>query len=107
MRGDDIGLPDFVWFWAWALGSVLAVSYFGELSAVATVGVGVRALLWAIPIGIIVFVVLTQTHVLKAIPRRWIVAAWIVFSVIAGIPELTGGSEETEVCYDKQGPYSC
>ena len=107
MRGDDIGLPDYVWFGAWTLGLLLAVGYFSELSAVATVGVGVRAFLWAIPIGIFLFGVATQTRVLKAIPGRWLVAAWIVMSVIAGIPELTGGSEDTEVCYDKQGPYSC
>lgn len=107
MRRDDIGLADFVWFWAWALGSLVVVSYVGELSAVAAVGVGVRALLCAIPIGLAFFAVLTQTQLLKKIPGRWIAAAWIVASVIAGIPEWSGGSDESEVCYDKQGPYSC
>lgn len=107
MRSDEIGLRDIVWCWAWAIGSLLAVTYFGDFSLASIVPLAVRALLWAIPIGIVLFGVLMQTHFLKAIPGRWMVAAWIVLSVVAGIPEITGGYDETEVCYDKQGAYSC
>ena len=107
MRREPIGLSDLLWFWAWALGSLLAVSFLGGLSAVSTAGVAVRATLCSVPIGIAVFAVLTQTQLLSRIPGRWVVVAWIVASIIAGIPEWTGGGDKTGVCYDRQGPYSC
>jgi hypothetical protein len=73
------------------------------------VGVAVRALLWAVPVGIAFFGVALQSNMLVKVPGRWIAAAWIVTSVLAGIPDITGGSGEdgSEVCYDKQGAYSC
>lgn len=107
MRNDQVGLAAIAWCGAWALGSLAGVSYFGDLTLVGTAGVAVRAFLWAIPIGLIVFGLLTQTQILKTIPARWIAAAWIVTSVIAGIPDMTGGYDDTEVCYDRQGAYSC
>ena len=97
MRREPIGLSDLLWFWAWALGSLLAVSFLGGLSAVATAGVWVRAMLCAVPIGIVIFAALTQTQVLAKIPGRWIVVGWVVASVIAGIPEWTGGGEVSAV----------
>lgn len=107
MRSDEIGLRDFVWCWAWALGSLGAVMLFGDLSKEAMVPIAVRAFLWAIPVGIILFGLVTLTQSFKAIPGRWIAAAWIVISVVAGIPDVAGSQDDAETCYDRQGPYSC